>query len=149
MGVRVEYTVTKLPESYVTLETQYAFEQDGDRKDKNGSPKMKMESKQVEVRGGYIIKVKGNPGHSFRVMNEEQANALKLSLKPRLINTETGEECNQQGIPLSVAAAVGHDDTGRIETDVDVSRNDDQLDLELDMSDKGEAAVGDAVANLE
>lgn len=145
MGVRVEYEVRKLPDSYVTKEIHYAFEQDGDAKDKHGNPRKIRVEKEVEVRGGYLIVMRGKPGHTIRIMNAEQARVLGISLEPRLINTETGEECDKHGVPLTVRNAMGTDND-RVETDIDVTSNDSQL--ELDMSDPADSAIGEAVGRV-
>lgn len=152
MGVRVEFEVYKLPDTFITSSMHYAFEQDGDRKDKHGNVRMKMEQKLVEERGGFLIKVRGKPGHSIRVTSIEQAIALKLlppeakELRPRLINTETGEECDEHGVPLSVVAVVGKEH-GAIDTDVDVDKGDSTL--EIDHSDAAESAVGSQIEKME
>lgn len=156
MGVRVEYEVVKLPDSMKFQATHVAFEQDGDTKDKNGNFRKKMVQKVVEESGGYLIKVRGKPGHSIRVTTLEQAIALKLLapdtdlsravLEARLINTETGEECDKHGVPLSVVAVVGENHGSRIDTDVDVERGDSTL--EIDDNDPAESAVGSMIEKV-
>lgn len=157
MGVRVEYEVVKLPDSMKFQAVHYAFEQDGDTKDKNGNLRKKMVQKVVEESGGYLIKVRGKPGHSIRVTTLEQAVALKLLgpdvdiskavLEAKLINTETGEECDRHGVPLSVVAVVGENHGSRIDTDVDVERGDSTL--EMDDADPAEAAVSGMIGKVE
>lgn len=148
MGVRVEYEIRELPQSYVTVHTEYAFEQDGNQKDSRGNFRNIRVEKKVEKRGGWLLLVRGKPGHSIRLESKEQAEALGVSLQARLVNTETGEVCDKRGIPLSVVSVIGEGDGGdRVETDVDVSANDEQL--ALDLTDPAEAAVGDVIKGLE
>ncbi len=150
MGVRAEYEIRKLPDTYVTKETHVAYEQDPNSKDAKGNFRNMRVEKEVEVRGGYMLIVRGNGGKivsSIRLQNEAQANALKVSLKPRLVNTETGEECNERGIPLSVASVVGDS----AESDAAITGNEDAGDeqLNMDFADPAESAVGDVVKGLE
>lgn len=156
MGIRMDFEVTKLPESYVTLQTEYVFEDDPkQRKDRYGNARQKMVPKTTELRGGWLIKVRGKPGHSIRVNSLEQALALKLidadayarmqdggEIRPRLIDDSTGEEVNEQGIPIRIARELeegtqmpkeaSRNAHGGIDTDVDVnSAGDDDLGGEM------------------
>jgi hypothetical protein len=150
MGVRVEYEIRKLSDEYVTKEMHVAYEQDPTSKDAKGYFRNKRVEKEVEVRGGYLLMVrdtKGKISHSVRLQNEAQPQALIVSLQPRLINTETGEECDRNGIPLSVVNVIGSEAiTENAAAGID-GEADSQLDL--DLHDPAEAAVGDVVKGLE
>lgn len=150
----MEFEVRLLPDSYVTQETVYAFEEDPkQKKDRYGNPRTKMVSKEVETRGGVLIVVRGKPGHSIRLTSLEQALDLKLidhetfarlsahkdglkALRPRLVDTGTGEEVNEQGVPLNIARELEHGTTmpkaagkharGNVETDIDVNGTGDE-----------------------
>ncbi len=154
MAMRMDYEVRILPDSYVTHETQYAFEEDPkQKKDRYGNPRTKMVSKQVEVRGGILIVVRGKPGHSIRLSSLDQALDLKLidqdkynelighkdgllAMRPRLVDLNTGEEVNEQGIPLNIARELAEGTTmpknagrsamGNVETDIDVNTSGDE-----------------------
>jgi len=149
MGVRIEYDIRELPQSYVTSCTEHAYEQDGDKVDKKGNAVRVMVEKKIEKRGGWLLVVRGNPGHSIRLESREQAEALGVTLAPRLVNTETGEVCNSHGIPLSVASVVGDRDNagGQVETDIDVNTSDEQL--FMDLQDPAESAVASAITKSE
>lgn len=149
MGVRVEYEIKKLADTYVTKETHVAYEQDPTSKDAKGNFRNVRVEKEVEVRGGYMLIVrdgKGKISHSIRLQNEAQAQALKVSLQPRLVNTETGEECDINGIPLSVVSVMGDAVNDRVATGNE-DAGDEQLDL--DLSDPAESAVAGIVKGLE
>lgn len=157
MGMRMDYEVRILPDSYVTHETEYAFEDDPkQRKDRYGNPRQKMVTREREIRGGVLIIVRGKPGHSIRLTSLDQALDLKLidqdtynrlsdseapnggllNLRPRLIDTGTGEEVNERGVPLNIAHELengttqprdaGRSARGRVETDVDVNTTGDE-----------------------
>jgi len=150
----MDYEVRILPEDYVTHRLEYAFEDDPkQRKDRYGNPRQKMVTKQVEERGGVLIIVRGKPGHSIRLTSLDQALDLKLidtdtfnrltehkdgllAMRPRLIDTGTGEEVNEQGIPLNIANELANGTTmpsgaprnarGNVDTDVDVNTTGDE-----------------------
>lgn len=154
MGVRVEFEIKKLPDSYVTNTIHHGFEDEpGGKKDKNGNVRQRIVTKEVEERGGWLLIVRGRPGHSIRFTTRDQLEAFKLvaqgqEVRPRLVNTETGEECDERGVPLSVASVMNTANASeRIETDIDVTHNDEQL--EIDTKDPAERAVGASITALE
>lgn len=151
----MDYEVRILPNSYVTERLEYAFEDDPkQKKDRYGNPRQKMVTKMVEERGGVLIVVRGKPGHSIRLTSLDQALDLKLidadtfaalsdgkgggllKMRPRLIDTGTGEEVNESGIPLNIARELEHGTTmpknagrragGNVETDIDVNTTGDE-----------------------
>lgn len=136
MGIRSEYEVRKLPDDYTTFETAYEFVDDEKQpKDRYGNARKRMVSKQREVKGGWLFIVRGKPGHSFRLATLDQVEALKLSIKPRMIDTSTGEEVNEHGIPLHIAEELARNGAtvasqrsagGAIEVDVDVNSTGDE-----------------------
>lgn len=101
MGIRVEHTVHKLPDTYITHETVYEYVKDKD------DPKIKTRQEcLVEHRGGYLVKFMR--GHMLRFFDEDHLRAAGFNgTKPRLIDENSGLECNEQGIPLDVAALIG------------------------------------------
>lgn len=144
MGYRVEYEVRKLPDSYVTKEMRYSFVDDEKAQpDRFGRKRQKMVSEEVESRGGWLFIVRGKPGHSFRLTSLDQIKSLGLSERPRLIDNETGEEVNEQGIPLSVVSQLEHSRTfgnmsGPHGTDIDVTT--DAADMEFGVPELGDEA---------
>lgn len=175
MAIRMDFEVRKLPDSYVTKCIEHAFEDDpSQKKDRYGNPRQRMVEKVVEKRGGWLIIVRGKPGHSIRLESLEQAEALKLidhetymrlkdvgDLRPRLIDAATGEEVNEQGIPLNIARELEEGTTmpknasrsamGHVETDVDVNHTGDEaIDVEDDPSlGAGAEHVSKAIGKLE
>lgn len=145
--MRMDYEVRKLPDSYVTEEIEYAFEDvPNGRANRWGEKPQRMVPKKKEVRGGWLVVVRGKPGHSIRIQSLEQALDLKLidhdeyvrmsnlgELRPRLIDTTTGERVNEQGIPLHIADELANGThmpkgaartpMGGVETDIDVNSN--------------------------
>lgn len=154
MAMRMDYEVRILPDSYVTISEEIGFEDDPkQKKDRYGNPRQRMVTKQVETRGGVMIVVRGKPGHSIRLNSLEQALDLKLidheryielggangdltKLRPRLVDINTGEEVNEQGIPLNIARELAEGTTmpknagstamGRVDTDIDVNQTGDE-----------------------
>lgn len=160
MSIRAEYEIRKLPDSYVTKETHYGFEDiPGSRKDRFGREMQRRVEKEVEVRGGWLLIVRGKPGHSIRLQSEEQATALKVALKPRLVDSTTGEEVNEKGIPLTVVAQLAAAESGeyevggRVDTDIDVNQGpnlDGELGDEMPRDHiAGEEVVASAIDKLE
>lgn len=154
MAMRMDFEVRILPDSYITKQVEYAFEDDPkQKKDRYGNPRQKMVTVEREVRGGVLIVVRGKPGHSIRLQSLDQALDLKLidadtyarlggaagditKLRPRLVDLATGEEVNEQGIPLNIARELAEGTTmpknagrsagGNVETDVDVNSTGDE-----------------------
>ena len=98
MAIRAEYVVEKLPDSFVTKAVHYEFIGDGE--DRKGKKLMKMVSKEVESRGGWLFTFFN--GSSIRLESLDQMPTFGLSPKPRLIDDQTGEEVDESGIPLSL-----------------------------------------------
>lgn len=108
MGIRMEYTVEKLPDSYVTTKTVYSYEPDPDWTPPlgvaNPRPGKIRKETVVEERGGWLYTFMR--GHQIRVTTEEQMKLLGLTAEPRLIDDSTGLQVNAQGIPLDIAEHV-------------------------------------------
>lgn len=162
MAMRAEYEVRKLPDSFVTHANKYGFvEDENGRKNRYGErpQRITIEENGLEVRGGWIILVRGKPGHSIRITSLDQARQHKLKvigneIVPRFIDSQTGEEVNEEGIPLTVAAQLGlakqaRDNANkpgqRVETDIDVMTTAaDEFDsAELADADKEYASGGE------
>lgn len=105
MGIRVEHTVHKLPDSYVTTEIVYSYVPSED------DPKVKVRKETVtEHRGGYLVKFMR--GHSIRCFDEAHLALLGFTVQPRLIDEVSGLECNAQGVPLDIAHLVAPNQDG-------------------------------------
>lgn len=137
MAMRAEYEVRKLPDTFITKATKYGFEMDEKgRKNRFGElpQRITIEENGLVEKGGWIILVRGKPGHSIRITSLDQARQHKLKvvgteIVPRFIDSQTGEEVNEEGIPLTVVAQLGlakqaRDNAAkpgqRVETDIDV-----------------------------
>lgn len=132
MGMRAEFEVRKLPDSFVTFENKYSFVDDEKAQpDRFGRKRQKMVTEKVESHGGYLFVIRGKPGHSIRLTTLDQIEAMKLSVHPRIIDDQTGEQVDERGIPLSVAHIVngrsGGNVSGSHNTDVDVEQGGDDL----------------------
>jgi hypothetical protein len=158
----MDFDVRKLPETFVRVVEERVWKDTG-KKDNKGNAQFAWEAIRVEKRGGYAILVKGNPGHSIIVDSVEQAKALRLvpqdyqgtELRPRLINTQTGEECDERGVPLTVLAQLdaGHNSDSHQSVDVDTNpkASDEFADADELPRDElaGEGAVAKAIAKVE
>lgn len=101
MGIRMEYDVVKLPDTYVTRETVYEYIKDPDAEKVEGKPHPRKRVERVrEVKGGWLFTFMR--GHQLRVETEEQMKLLNLSAHRRLIDDSTGLEVNEQGIPIDI-----------------------------------------------
>jgi hypothetical protein len=65
---------------------------------------VRMEQEQVPSKGGHLFTMAN--GSQIRLESLDQIKHFKLDTKPVLIDITTGEEVNEQGIPLSVANLV-------------------------------------------
>jgi hypothetical protein len=105
MGIRADYTVTKLPDTYVTKHTEvfYGYDEkwqpDPEKPDLK-RPRVRTE-REVEDRGGYLFTFMR--GHSIRLTSLEQIKQFGLDVKPRLIDDTTGLEVNENGVPVDIA----------------------------------------------
>lgn len=166
MGMRVEYEVRKLPDTYVTKERRYSFvDDDTIPPDRYGRKRQKMVVEDVETTGGWLFIMRGKPGHSIRLTSLDQLAAFKLKSTPRMIDNESGEEVGEDGIPLIVkqqlnaAKSLGNL-SGPFNTDIDVEQSvtgdeefgTPELGDEADVgvaTGEGQAAVDNQIANLE
>lgn len=109
MAIRMEYTVEKLPDEYVTSKTvsKYVIDPEYDMKTHEAGkkvPKVRVDEV-IEERGGWLFTFMR--GHQIRCTSLEQIKLLGLKPEPRLIDDQTGLEVNAQGIPLDIAQHVG------------------------------------------
>lgn len=164
MGIRTEYEVRRLPDHYVVNEKAYRFVNDEKgRRNKHGELPQKRAEEDTQSKGGWLILVKGKPGHSFRVTSIEQAEAHKLKVEvgpdgekrivPRLIDDQTGEEVNSQGVPLSVIAQLDNTAMSEarrsVETDIDVNTTGDERIDNVEYDVEGAKHVSAAIEKLE
>lgn len=174
MAMRAEYEVRKLPDTFVTKAPLLHFEEDPKgRKNRYGElPQKLFSDPEGDVQtGGWIILVRGKPGHSIRITSIDQAKQHKLKvvngeIVPRFIDSQTGEEVNEDGIPLTVAAQLNlakraRDNASKpgahVETDVDVMTTAaDEFDAaefaeadEKEFASGGEEHVAAAIEKLE
>lgn len=162
MAFRAEYTVRKLPDDWKTVEKIGHFEEiPNGRKNRWGEAPQRMVLEDADSFGGWIIFVKGNPGHTIRIANLDQARAHKLKIVgteivPRLVDSQTGEEVDERGVPLSVLAQLNmqNENIGKtmnhVETDIDVHANNDAaLVAEFDEEAKRLGAGGGGAQHVE
>lgn len=174
MAMRAEYEVRKLPDTFVTHATKYGFEEDAKgRVNRYGEKpqRITIEENGLETKGGWIILIRGKPGHSIRITSLDQARQHKLKvvgneIVPRFIDTQTGEEVGEDGIPLTVARQLGLARQARenaskpgayVETDIDVqSKASDEFDAAeyaepdaKEFASGGEEHVAAAIDKLE
>jgi hypothetical protein len=154
MAMRLDFEVKLLDETFVRQITEYGYEDvPNGRSNRWGEKPKRMVSKTIEERGGVLIVVKGNPGHSYRITSLEQALDFKLidhdeylelqgnpkgllALRPRLFDLSTGEQVNEFGIPKNIAHELEHGTQlpkranklarGNFDTDVDVNTTGDE-----------------------
>jgi hypothetical protein len=149
--MRAEFEVRELPQSFVTKEKRYSFVEDETATpDRWGRKRQKMITEDVDSRGGWLFVIRGKPGHSIRLTSLEQVEAMKLSIRPRMIDDQTGEEVDERGIPLSVAHIVNGGRTGSMSgphaTDIDVEQTGDSLfEIESGDEDAVSAPIPDTV----
>lgn len=105
MGIRMEYSVEKLPDTYVTEKTVLSYVLDPDWTPPPGvtNPrpgKIRVETV-VEEKGGWLFTFMR--GHQIRCTSVEQIKLLGLSENARLIDDTTGLEVDRNGIPIDIA----------------------------------------------
>lgn len=150
MAMRMDYEVHVLDDSFKRNIVEYGFEPvPNGRANRWGEKPQRMVKLQSteQSTGGVLIKVKGKPGHSFRITSLEQALDFKLidndeyhelkndprgllALRPRLFDLQTGEQVNEQGIPLNIARELAegtqYPKRGRVDENVDVNTTGDE-----------------------
>ena len=154
MAMRMDYEVRLLDDSFKREITHYAFEDvPNGRLNRWGEKPKRMVEKKVIETGGVLIVVRGKPGHSIRLDSLEQALDFKLidletyeqlkrdpkgllAMRPRLVDLSTGEEVNENGVPVNIARELEHGTTmpknaskharGNVETDIDVNTTGDE-----------------------
>lgn len=115
MNIQPQFIPTAMPKGYTTTETRAKMVQlyqkddegkferdDNGKKIKAGPARMIIE--EVETKGGVLFTMPR--GHSVRLTSPEQIKTFNVATKPRLVDLDTGEECNEQGRPLSLVAFV-------------------------------------------
>lgn len=115
MNIQAQFVPTAMPKSFETTEDRYSivqeyvkddegkFERDeGGKKIKLGPAKMIKET--VVSKGGILFTMPR--GHSVRLTTAEQIKEFGVATKPRLVDLDSGEECDETGRPLSLAAFV-------------------------------------------
>lgn len=95
--IKAQFQVQKIGDDYTTFATEYEMV-----KQKDGT--MRMEPKQVPSKGGYLFTMSN--GSQIRLESEDQIKHFGLDTKPKLVDITTGEEVNEQGVPLSIANLV-------------------------------------------
>lgn len=95
--IKAQFSVQPVAKDYETFETVYEMvkQEDGTKR---------MEAKQVPSTGGYLFTMPN--GSSIRLASKEQIKHFGLDTKPTLVDITTGEEVNEQGVPLSIANLV-------------------------------------------
>ena len=95
--IKAQFAVQPIPKSYETTAVHYKMVKQHD-----GT--VRMEQEQVPSKGGHLFTMAN--GSQIRLESLDQIKHFKLDTKPVLIDITTGEEVNEQGIPLSVANLV-------------------------------------------
>lgn len=114
-NIRPQYMPKALPKSFTTTETicemvqEYKKDDEGEfERDEQGRKIKKgpatMVQKTIESKGGILFTFPR--GHSIRLSTKEQIKQFGLSENPKLIDMASGEEVNEQGVPLSLAQYV-------------------------------------------
>lgn len=115
MNIQATYIPTAMAKGYTTTEDRYRivqqyvkddegkFERDeGGKKIKAGPAQMIKET--VESKGGILFTMPR--GHSVRLTSREQIEQFKVATKPKLVDLDSGEECDETGRPLSLVAFI-------------------------------------------
>lgn len=95
--IKAQFAVQPIPKDYETVATHYKMVKQHD-----GT--VRMEQVQVPSKGGHLFTMAN--GSQIRLESLDQIKHFNLDTKPVLIDIQTGEEVNEQGIPLSVANLV-------------------------------------------
>ena len=95
--IKAQFQVQPIGKDYETFETHYVME-----KQKDGTKVMVQ--KQVASKGGYLFTMAN--GSQIRLESLEQIKHFNLATTPKLVDITTGEEVNEQGVPLSIANLV-------------------------------------------
>lgn len=117
MAIIAQYMPKALSKDHVSLETHCKMVQDyvideetgkTDRDDngkriKKGPARM-VRDDTVESHGGVMFTFPN--GNSVRMASQTQLDLFGLTMQPKLIDTATGEEVDERGIPKSLSAYV-------------------------------------------
>lgn len=133
MAIIAQYMPKPLPKDHVSLEThckmvqEYVIDEETGKPDrddngkriKKGPAKM-VRDDSVVSRGGVMFTFPN--GNSVRMATQSQLDLFKLTMQPKLIDTATGEEVDERGVPKSLAAYVqdaiaSKGDFGLVDTD--------------------------------
>lgn len=95
--IKAQFAVQKIGKDYETFETRYKMV-----KKEDGTKEMVQEK--VASTGGYLFTMPN--GSQIRLETLDQIKHFGLDTKPTLIDITTGEEVNEQGVPLSIANLV-------------------------------------------
>lgn len=135
MAIIAQYMPKPLPKDHVSLETHCKMVQDYVKDDegkyerddngkriKKGPARMERDDK-VESRGGVMFTLPN--GNSVRMATQSQLDLFGLTMQPKLIDTATGEEVDEHGVPKSLAAYVqdaiaSKGDFGLVDADDDI-----------------------------
>ena len=116
MKIQAMYMPTVVPKHYKTTETwvkivrHWVKDEDGELVlDETTGKKIKagpntLEIYQKESTGGILFKFPR--GHSIRLTTPEQIKQFRLTDQPKLVDMDSGEEVNEQGVPVSLAGVI-------------------------------------------
>ena len=117
MTIIPEYLVKALPKDFTTTEThckmvqEYLIDEETKKpfRDEHGQrvkkgPAKMVRDDAVESKGGIMFTFPN--GSSIRLASQHQLDLFKLTDQPRLIDTATGEEVDERGVPKSLAQYV-------------------------------------------
>lgn len=95
--IQAQYQVQPISKDYETFENRFEM-----KKGQDGT--MRMEAVKVATKGGYLFSMPN--GSQIRLESLDQIAHFGLNTSPKLVDITTGEEVNEQGIPLSIANLV-------------------------------------------
>ncbi len=117
MTIIPQYLTKALPKDHVSLEThckmvqEYLLDDETGKpiRDENGQrvkkgPARMVRDDNVESRGGIMFTFPS--GASIRLATQNQLDLFGLTTEPKLIDTATGEEVDERGVPKSLAQYV-------------------------------------------
>lgn len=116
MKIQAMYMPQVVPKHYKTTETHvkiirhWVKDEDGEfvldettgKKIKAGPNTLELYEK--ESTGGILFKFPR--GHSIRLTTPEQIKQFRLTDTPKLVDMDSGEEVNEQGVPIALAGII-------------------------------------------
>ena len=116
MKIQAMYMPSVVPKHYKTTEThvkivrhwvkdeegEFVLDETTGKKIKAGPNTLEIYEK--ESTGGILFKFPR--GHSIRLTSPDQIKQFRLTDTPKLVDMDSGEEVNEQGVPVSLAGVI-------------------------------------------